>query len=409
MKKYYILIFILINCFIVGTVFSQETGQSQVNPVKLIKHFGITGSMTAGDFLIKNIIPGSLAEKSGLKKGDIITAISSQPLKNVDYLAGGLQDFEFSNNSTPIDILRNNKSMEIGWPPVVETLLTDTQMQQITLYKNLADKSLSESDVQASINDFNTLLICSINYPYRGDIYFDLAEKIYLPEILYYWEKPFPDFSVLYANRKRDLLKKKVFINADIPIILRARAILQKEQTAYLLGEKYYDMAVESLQNAGIELKRAGSKSIHKNLKNDIDKLNSKLIKINTDYGMQRLSEFQDFNNKLSKIDPANWIICNGTVYFKRNGNRKKGFFYFPEANIMLKNTSSDKSINIKAQVMFVDESGTSEATSNISIFCPAGSVQFFHVNNNTRLPAYIVKNRLNVYLFADGLYLLGR
>jgi serine protease Do len=59
---------------------------------------------------IQSIVPGSPAEKAGLKKDDIITEMNGEKVKDVDNVMSEIHNAE-NKNDYKIKVLRNNKEM----------------------------------------------------------------------------------------------------------------------------------------------------------------------------------------------------------------------------------------------------------------------------------------------------------
>jgi tetratricopeptide (TPR) repeat protein len=348
-------------------------------------------NLIPGGFLIQKVRSGSFAERAGLKKGDVITKIGERPVTRVEECVAGLQNFKFSNRAILVEIA-GEKNKEIGWPPVVEELLADTQLEEIEAYRASAERQLKDKNGREAMDNFDRALASSIHYPFRADIYLSLA-KIYVPAILPYWQKELPQFPSASTDKSGSTtIATRILdengIKNGIGVILRARGILSAGEKTYETGARYYEACIGCLKDATIELKRNGGKSMFADFATEEAALETQLTEIAVRYAAKRMQEIQDFRNKLAEEDFTQWLVCSGKAWwtvvsrgqFPQRGPYRQpvATVYQPRVDVTFRNLSSNMDLDANGEIQFIDDAGRIIATSRTQFVCPARGTRSF-------------------------------
>ena len=82
-----------------------------LNP-QLAQYFGVKGGL-----LVRSVDPGSVAEKAGIKAGDVICAAGNQPLLSSRDLSAYLRSHHEANQSIPVTVTRVHKQITLNISP----------------------------------------------------------------------------------------------------------------------------------------------------------------------------------------------------------------------------------------------------------------------------------------------------
>jgi len=346
----------------------QEKKQEQESS-RVVEECGIVGTVTDRGYLIGEIRRGSQAEKAGLLTGDIITRIGNEAIiTRQEQVNAVFQRCKTVRKSELITVSSGGTTRQIGWPPLDEKAITETQVREIALHKAAGAKDLAAGKNQDAIEEFCRALDVSHDYSCRSDLYVELA-KAYLPKVLTNWKKELPVFPPKTGNR--------------LDVIDAARKIFDEGTSLYRAGDNSVRLAAGHVQSARAELARKGGGSENKNLPEDIKGVEKQMDDLRTQYGSKREQELKAFGSELEKIDFTRWLKCFGGLGLreerKMNPQKKMVVTYQPVADITFRNLSRETTFESAGQIQVLDDKGQTRSVEQIQVKCPPGEVQRFH------------------------------
>jgi serine protease Do len=79
---------------------------------QLAQYFGVKGGV-----LVRSVEKGSVAEKAGLRAGDVLTAVAQRPVANPHELMSCLRTQRRAGKPMPVSVVRERKEMTVSIPP----------------------------------------------------------------------------------------------------------------------------------------------------------------------------------------------------------------------------------------------------------------------------------------------------
>ena len=274
---------------------STQTNEKNIEEVEIIRKkkaeeqlllLGIKGNKSETGFLIEEVLPNSIAEKSGLKVKDVIMKIDKDVTANPETVLRKLQ----TKNICCLFISREGKTERIGWPYLDESQLAETETQKINSFISLGDENYEKKNYLDSIKNYEQSLLVSRNYSKRDEILCKQvkAYKNYIEEFV---DKIIQDF-------------KNVPKTASLPEWLTFQKDIQKKLKFF---QQVEEKIIDDLYYAEIELFRTGMgkkeeklnviSSLRQSTEIDLKSIKTKLYDC-----------IKNINDIVDKLDFSKWL-----------------------------------------------------------------------------------------------------